>query len=162
MDELDKITEKTGNKIAKLPLLAIFVALIGLGDAIYLTIHHYTAEPVPCSILTGCEQVLTSKYATLGGIPFLENVSFIKDVPLAVLGGLAYLTAILLAVFSLKGNRKTWFLFGLQVTLMAIFSGWLLYLQGIVIEAFCQFCLLSAIITFSLFLTAIFSRFWRS
>lgn len=163
MDEIDKITEKSANKIAKLPLLAIFVALIGLGDAVYLTIHHYTAEPVPCSIITGCEQVLTSKYATLGGIvSVFENVPAIAEIPLAAFGGFAYLTALLLAIFSLFGNRKTWLLFGLQVTVMAIFTVWLLYVQGFIIEAFCQFCLLSAIVTFSLFLIAVFSRFWRS
>lgn len=163
MNEIDNITEKSGNKIAKLPLLAILFALIGLGDAIYLTIHHYTAEPVPCSIVTGCEQVLTSKYATLGGIvSAFENIPSIAQIPLAAFGGLAYLTALLLAIFSLFGNRKTWLLFGLQVSVMAIFTIWLLYLQAFVIEAFCQFCLLSAVVTFSLFLIALFSRFWRS
>lgn len=163
MEELNKVTEKPNKRIAIFPVLAILVALVGLGDAVYLTIHHYTAEPVPCSIISGCEMVLTSKYATLGGIfPFFENISFIKDIPLAAFGGLAYLTVLLLAIFSLKGNRKTWLLFGLQVSIMAIFTVWLLYLQAFVIEAFCQFCLLSAIVTFSLFLIALLSRFWRS
>ena len=49
--------------------LAAVVALIGLGDAIYLIIHHLTGEQVPCSIVVGCEMVLTSEYATIAGIP---------------------------------------------------------------------------------------------
>ncbi len=61
--------ETTGNAVAKLPLLAAVVALCGVADAIYLTVHHYTGEKVPCSIVAGCEQVLTSSYAEIAGIP---------------------------------------------------------------------------------------------
>ncbi len=32
---------QTRNTVAKLPLLAAVVALLGLADAVYLTIHHY-------------------------------------------------------------------------------------------------------------------------
>jgi uncharacterized membrane protein len=44
---------------------------------------------------------------------------------------------------------------------MALVSAWLLYLQGFVIGAFCQFCLLSAatsIILFGLYLASRLSR----
>ena len=136
--------------IAKLPLLAAFVALIGLVDAIYLTYKHYTGGTVPCSIVEGCEQVLTSSYAEIAGVP------------LAIFGAAAYLAAFSLAMLAAFGNRSTWNLFGVQVTLMAIFSGWLIYLQGYVIEAFCQFCLISAATTFTLFIIFLFSRFSRS
>ena len=60
---------ETSNKVAKLPLLAAVVALCGLADAIYLTIHHYTGTKVPCSIIEGCEQVLSSQYAEIYGVP---------------------------------------------------------------------------------------------
>ncbi len=135
--------------VAKLPLLAAFVALIGLADAIYLTIKHYTGEQVPCSILEGCEMVLSSSYAEIAGVP------------LAIFGAVAYFTAFLLAILAAFGNRLTWNLFAIQVSLMAIFTGWLLYLQGYVIEAFCQFCLISAATTFTLFIIYLVSRFSR-
>lgn len=135
--------------VAKLPLLAAFAALIGLGDAIYLTINHYTGEKVPCSIVEGCEQVLNSSYAEIAGIP------------LAVFGAAAYFAAFSLAILAAFGNRTMWALFGVQVSLMMIFSVWLLYLQAFVIEAFCQFCLLSAATTFILFITFLVSRFSR-
>jgi uncharacterized membrane protein len=129
----------------KLPLLAAVIALVGLADASYLTYHHYTAMPVPCSITEGCEQVLTSAWADLWGLP------------LAMYGAAAYLVAFALAVISSFGNRLTWLLFGIQVTFMAVFTGWLLYLQAYVIEAFCQFCLLSAATTVTLFLIFLIS-----
>ncbi len=137
------------NTVAKLPLLAAVVALAGLADAIFLTIEHYTGGQVPCSIVAGCEQVLTSQYAEIFGIP------------LAMFGAFAYFVAFALALLTSFGNRALWTLFGVQVVLMTIFTVWLLYLQGYVIEAFCQFCLLSAISTFTLFIIYLISRFSR-
>jgi uncharacterized membrane protein len=55
----------------------------------------------------------------------------------------------------------TWMLFGIQVVLMAAFTAWLIYLQGYVIGAFCQFCLISAATTFTLLGLFIASRFTR-
>lgn len=133
----------------KLPLLAALVALGGLADAVYLTIKHYTGGQVPCSIIEGCERVLTSQYAELFGVP------------LAIFGAAAYFTAFALATLATFGDRVMWTLFGIQVTVMAIFTVWLLYLQGFVIEAFCQFCLISAAVTFTLLITYIVSRFSR-
>jgi uncharacterized membrane protein len=143
---------------ARSSLAASFVSLVGLADAVYLTVHHYTAEPVPCTVIAGCEQVLNSQYATLGGIltailgGAAEGVatSGIGEIPLAALGGLAYFIAFSLALLTAYGNTAMWKLFGIQVVLMAIFTGWLIYLQGVVIGAFCQFCLISAATTFTL------------
>ena len=138
--------------IAKLPVAAAIVALLGLADAIYLTVHHYTAAPVPCSITNGCEEVLTSQYAEIGGFP------------LAGFGALAYFIAFSLALLRVYGDRRMWDLFGILVTVMAIFSAWLIYLQARVIEAFCQFCLISAATTFTLFLIYLASLYlrWRA
>jgi uncharacterized membrane protein len=135
--------------VARLPLLAAAVALIGLADAIYLTVKHFTGEKVPCSVVEGCEQVLTSSYAEIAGVP------------LAIFGAAAYFIAFSLAILAAFGNRLMWTLFGIQISLMAIFTVWLVYLQGFVIEAFCQFCLLSAATTFSLFIIYLISRFTR-
>lgn len=150
MSDAEFLAEESENKIAKLPLAAALVALVGLGDAIYLTIQHYTGEKVPCSVTGGCEAVLTSSYAEIGGIP------------LAAFGAAAYFVAFSLAILAAFGNRLTWKLFGVQTALMAGFSLWLIYLQAFVILEYCQFCLLSAATSVTLFLIALFSRFWRS
>jgi uncharacterized membrane protein len=131
------------------PAAAAVVALVGLGDSIYLTAHHYTAEPVPCSLIEGCETVLTSAYAELFGLP------------LALYGAAAYFFAFSLAVLAAYGNRLLWRLFAMQAFFMAAFSGWLIYVQGAYIGAFCQFCLLSALTSFTLFIIAVGSRPWR-
>jgi uncharacterized membrane protein len=150
-DSKEIIARETNDAaVAKLPLLAALVALCGVAEAIYLTVHHYTGEQVPCSIVAGCEQVLTSSYAEIWGIP------------LAAFGALAYFAAFSLAVLAAFGNRLMWKVFGIQVVLMAIFTAWLVYLQAFVIAAFCQFCLASAAITFTLFIIFLASKFLRS
>ncbi len=131
MIDSETAPEVTGT-ISKLPIAAAVVALIGLADSVYLTVHHLTAEPVPCSIISGCETVLTSPYAEIAGIP------------LAAFGAAAYFAAFSLALLAAFGNRFMWTLFGVQTIVMALFTGWLIYLQAAVIGAFCQFCLLSA------------------
>ncbi len=132
-----------------IPLVAVIVALVGLADSVYLTVHHFTAEPVPCSIIEGCEQVLTSQWAEIGGIP------------LAAFGAAAYFVAFSLALLTFFGDTRMWKLYGVQATIMALVSGWLLYVQGMLIGAFCQFCLLSAassLFLFILFLASVFMR----
>jgi uncharacterized membrane protein len=150
MSDAEFLPEQSANKIVKLPLLAALIALVGLADAIYLTIHHYTGEKVPCSISGGCEAVLSSSYAEIGGVP------------LAIFGAAAYFIAFSLAILAAFGNRLMWKIFGLQATLMALFSIYLLYVQKYEIREFCQYCLLSAATSVTLFLIALISRFWRS
>jgi uncharacterized membrane protein len=135
----------TGRRLNWLPLIAALVALVGLGDAIYLTWHHYTAEAVPCGLTGGCEMVLTSPYATF------------YDIPIAIFGAIAYLDAFAFALLTALGRTKIWWLFGMQATVMAAFSGWLIYVQATYIHAFCQFCLLSAGTSFTLFLIFLIS-----
>lgn len=141
---------QTRNTVAKLPFLAAVVALLGLADAVYLTIHHFTAVPVPCGEGFDCGAVLTSQYAEIFGIP------------IAIFGAIAYFSAFSLAILAAFGNRLAWMLFGGQVTFMMLFTVWLVYLQGFVIEAFCQFCLISAGITLMLFILFLVSKFSRS
>lgn len=147
--EPEIINQPTSATIAKLPLAAAVVALVGLVDAVYLTIHHYTGEKVPCSIVAGCEQVLTSAYAEIGGLP------------LAAFGAAAYFVAFSLAILTAFGNRRMWTLFGIQIVLMSLFTAWLIYLQAFVIEHFCQFCLLSAATTLTLLIIFLVSKLKR-
>jgi uncharacterized membrane protein len=135
------------DRIVKLPAAAAVVALIGLADSVYLTVHHYTSEPVPCSIIEGCEQVLTSPYAEIAGIP------------LAAFGAAAYFAAFSLGMLAAFGDRRMWRLFGIQTIVMSAVTAWLIYVQAALIGAFCQFCLISAATTFTLYLIYLVSVF---
>ena len=146
MSTSDEELTKAAGGIEKLPLAAAALALLGLADSVYLTVSHYTKTPVPCSIVEGCETVLTSSYAEIAGIP------------LAAFGAAAYFVAFSLAILAAYGNRAAWMLFGVQAFLMAAVSAYLIYLQGFVIGAFCQFCLVSAATSIGLFIVFLASK----
>lgn len=128
-------TQNLPAKSSKLFVIIACVALVGLADAIYLTVQHVTGQSVRCTIVSGCSEVLSSPYASFNGIP------------LALIGAVAYFTVFslaILAAFKYPVVRK---LLAIVVGLMFLTTLWLLYLQAFVIGHFCQFCLLSALVT---------------
>jgi uncharacterized membrane protein len=130
----------------KLYVTAAIVSLLGLADAIYLTVQHVTGQSVRCTIVSGCSEVLSSSYATVGGFP------------LALLGAAAYFSVFSLATLAAFGYRVAGTLLTPLVLLMFLFSLWLIYLQGFVIGAWCQFCLFSAAVTTALTVLALLAR----
>lgn len=126
--------------------IAALLSLIGLVDALYLTIEHVTGKTVQCTIVSGCSEVLSSQYAVIG------------QIPLAALGAAAYFTVFSLATLAAFGYRIAGTLLTPLTVVMVLVSLWLIYLQAFVIRAFCQFCLLSAAISFSLFIVALVAR----
>ena len=114
------------------------VSLIGLADSIYLTVEHLSGRSVRCTITSGCSEVLSSPYATVRGFP------------VAGLGALAYFVVFSLATLAAFGYRIVNNLLTLIVAAMFLTTLWLLYLQAFVIHHFCQFCLLSALVTSTL------------
>lgn len=131
----DDARSRGSSRLVVLDVCAALLALVGLGDAVYLTVEHLTGASLQCSITHGCAEVLGSKYATVG------------SVPLAALGALAYFTAFSLATLSAFGYAGARKILAAVVALMFLFTLWLLYLQAFVLHAFCQYCLLSACTT---------------
>jgi uncharacterized membrane protein len=118
--------------------VAAFVSLVGLADSIYLTVEHLSGRSVRCTITSGCSEVLSSSYASVRGIP------------LAAIGAIAYFTVFSLATLAAFGYRVAGKLLTFIVGAMFLTTLWLLYLQAFVIGHFCQFCLLSALVTTTL------------
>ncbi len=133
-------------------IILFFLSIIGTIDAGYLTWEHYqTNNVLPCYVnpylpafFSDCGKVLNSQYAVLFGI-----------IPLSLLGLIHYgiLTAvILLAVVTKKKFFRYWLT--IEVTGGAFASLYFVYLMFIVINGFCQYCVLSALISFVLFILA--------
>ena len=130
--------------------VAAFVSLVGLADSIYLTVEHLSGRSVKCTIVSGCSEVLSSSYASVRGIP------------LAAIGAFAYFTVFSLATLAAFGYRSMGRLLVFLVGAMFLTTLWLLYLQAFVIGHFCQFCLLSALVTTTLTVLVIVARRQRS
>ena len=122
------------------------ISLIGLADSIYLTVEHLSGRSVRCTITSGCSEVLSSPYATVRGYP------------LAALGALAYFAVFSLATLAAFGYKGMGKLLLLLVSAMFLTTLWLFYLQAFVIRHFCQFCLLSALVTTTLLVLVVLSQ----
>jgi len=138
------------NKIAWPYLIMALLSLVGLGDAIYLTIQDLTGASLRCTIVSGCSEVLSSKYAHIGSMP------------LASIGAAAYFTVFSLAILAAFGYKLARPLLTLNVALMFLMTLWLLYLQAFVIHHFCQYCLLSAAVTTVLMIVVVVTRLIHS
>lgn len=130
-----RLSDKTKNII--LMLLGI-VALAGLFDAMYLTVTHYTNALVPCNFTHACETVLTSSYSEILGVP------------IAALGMVFYTVVLSASIFFVQHKTYHWWLsaWGVIGLLSTIY---LLYIQAFVLNAFCQYCLLSAFTSILIF-----------
>jgi uncharacterized membrane protein len=132
---------------ARLYIIAALLALVGLADAVYLTVQHLNGYSVQCTVTSGCEEVLTSAYATVAGYP------------LAAFGAAAYFAAFSLATLALFGYTVARRLLFYTVALMLLVTLYLLYVQGFVLGKWCQYCLLSAAVTFCLTGIVLVERF---
>ena len=118
--------------------LAALLSLAGLADSIYLTVTHLTGENAACFASSGCSEVLSSAYASIGPIP------------LASVGALGYFAAFSCAVLAAFGYPRARLFLSLIVAGMLATTLWLLYVQAFILHAFCDFCLISAGLSLSL------------
>jgi uncharacterized membrane protein len=114
------------------------IALAGLGEATYLTVLALTGETAVCGGSAGCFQVLGSSYAKIAGFP------------VASLGAVAYFAVFTFAVFAAFGYRQARKFLAMTVSLMFLFTLWLLGVQAFLLHAFCRYCLVSASMVFLL------------
>lgn len=130
-----------------LACLIAIISLLGFLDASYLTIGHYRNVIPPCTLVTGCETVLTSQYSTMFGVP-------------VALGGATYYLFILLAsLFYLDSKNEKVLLFVANATILGLLASvYFLSLQIFVIGAYCLYCLGSIATSTSLFIVARFVK----
>lgn len=122
-------------------LLTGILGVIGFLDSAYLTILHFQSVIPPCTV-KGCEKVLTSEFSTIFGIP------------LSLLGVAFYITIITLSLLNNFKINSTLQRF-LKITSAVGFSISILLLidQIFVIQAICQYCLISLATSTMIFLT---------
>jgi uncharacterized membrane protein len=141
------------------------IATLGAILTAYLTITKLTGADVGCvagaeAAVSNCTSVLDSRYATVFGLP------------LSLFGCLGYLAMGTFALSPLAINRDqqkslrrtledwTWLFLLIGATAMTVFSGYLMYLLTVEIQAVCLYCIGSALFATSMLLLTIFGRDW--
>jgi uncharacterized membrane protein len=124
-------------------MLAALIALVGLFVALYLTLYKVgVIGELTCSV-GSCETVNTSRWSTFLGLP------------VAAWGLGYYATVVVVALVSLSERFEDSRRLALGMLLLtawgALFSLWLTYLELFVIHAICQWCVISAVLAFALF-----------
>ena len=125
--------------------LILVLSLFGLADSAYLAQHEASGTPLLCNIqnLSGCNTVAASQYSRLFDIPLAEYGVLFFSV-------LFVLAALELVIFDrllrrvLQGVSLVGVIASLYFTLM----------QAFVIQAFCIYCLVSALVTLFIFILA--------
>jgi uncharacterized membrane protein len=117
--------------IAVLSMAGLFVALYLLANKLGLT------GPLVCGI-GECATVQASKWSALG------------PVPVSALGVGGYIALLAVSLFGIQpagmdSRAVSWLLLGLSAVALA-FSAWLTFLEAFVIQAWCQWCVISAIL----------------
>jgi uncharacterized membrane protein len=108
------------------------LAAVGVAAATYLSILHLAGEvPICAAGGKGCSTVTTSEYAELG------------PVPVTMLGLAGYLLLLVSAALASDLGRIA----GMFLALVGFgFSAYLTYLELFVIDAICQWCVVSAVL----------------
>lgn len=130
------------------------VALVGLFVSGYLSLYNYGLLGVIQCGVGGCMVVQSSAYAW-----FPPRTISDVGIPVATMGIVAYATLLAIAILGVQPRFITarWVamaLFGLSAVGVA-FSAWLTYLEAAVINAWCQWCVVSAILVTIIFLLSI-------
>lgn len=140
-------------------LLIGAIAIVGAVVTGYLTISHFGGQPVACPT-TGCESVLSSKYAQIGSLPLsLFGTLAYASMAFFALGPLA-VTGVQQKELRRKLEDWSWLLLLIGATAMVVFSGYLMWLLAYKISAVCIYCLASAAFTVLMLLLTLFGRDW--
>ncbi|MBX4204895.1 MAG: vitamin K epoxide reductase family protein [Candidatus Doudnabacteria bacterium] len=123
-----------------LGVIFLVLAVVGLMDAVYLTAKDLLHSQVTCSVLSGCNEVLGSKYAHIGPIP------------VALVGAGYYALLVGLAGWFLQHMRQSTVRHMKYITTLGLLASvGFVYLQIFVIHSVCIYCFGSAITTLLLF-----------
>ena len=111
------------------PWLLAGAAYAGFVISLYLAFVHYRGYVSPCYVVRGCEEVQTSEYSVILGVP------------LALLGTMFFALMFYLGIGLLTSSR----VLVVQVYKVVAFAGALaiiplFLLQAIVLDAFCTYC----------------------
>jgi uncharacterized membrane protein len=128
----------------------VFIALIGLADAWYLTESAFKGAALICDVrgLTGCNTVAQSEYSKIFGVP------------LALYGVFFYIGVFLISSICLFNEYRVLYkvlYIGGIIGLLS--STYFMFLQAFIIKAYCIYCIASFVL--AVLLAGLTSVLWR-
>ena len=122
-------------------MLAVLASVAGLAISAYLTVVHFSTIPLACpaNAVVNCEQVLSSRYAAIGGSALPTSAAGI--VWFAISAGLALLRR--------RQALLAWASLGLATALF------LVYVEIVQLGAVCIWCTAAHAMVLLIFLTAL-------
>jgi uncharacterized membrane protein len=134
--------------LKKLQIATLVLALTGMLSAGYLTYTKFTHSDIACIKAEGfdCDLVNASRYSEVYGIP------------IALLGLLAYVTVVVIVMLENRirfiKNNSPLLLFGVALA-GTLYSAYLSYLEAVVLKAWCQYCVISALSMTAIFVISV-------
>lgn len=133
-------------KIDLILVILLILAAAGVIDSAYLTYKHYAVDAsVTCGfgIFAECGRVLKSSYSQIIGVP------------LALLGFLYYCSLFIVLVALTFREIKLAKFTVLLLTFAGLFTSvYLVYIQVLILNALCLYCIISAVLSITLFALA--------
>ena len=125
-------------------MLAVLASVAGLAISVYLTVVHFSTIPLACpaNAVVNCEQVLSSRYAVIGGSALPTSVAGIGW--FAISAGLALLRR--------RHALLAWASIGLVTALF------LVYVEIVQLGAVCIWCTAAHAMALLIFLIALLQR----
>ena len=136
-------------------MVLVVLALVGVFVAGYLTLHRFGfVGSLQCGLVGGCESVQASAYAFFPPRTVTEH-----GISVALIGLLGYLTIFALGLLGLQPRLAA--SRSLALTLVAlsgvatVFSLWLTWVEAAILNAWCQWCVVSAVLISLIFLLSL-------
>lgn len=129
------------NNLQWLVIAFLIISFLGFADASYLTIEHFLGATPNCSLLEGCEVVTTSSY------------SEIFNIPIALGGSIYYISLFFLALAYLDTKKERLLKTAALLSPLGLCTSvYLVSIMAFVLNAWCIYCLGSAISSTLLFI----------
>jgi uncharacterized membrane protein len=122
-------------------VLAALASVAGLGVSVYLRVVHFSTIPLACpaSTVVNCEQVLSSRYAVIGG----------SELPTSTAGIVWFAVSLGLVLLRRRRALLAWSAIGLATALF------LLYVEIVQLGAVCIWCTAAHAMVLLIFLIAL-------
>lgn len=135
------------------------LAVFGIVETAFLTFAEIFGKAADVCPTQGCKEVLESPYAMVFGVP-LTFYGFLAYTSVAIIA----FTPILLKKTKYRQSQledNSWLFLLVITTIMAVSSGYLMWIMTLTIEAFCPYCIASAITSLSLFVLTLIGKDWE-